>query len=108
MIKSILAAVAALAVAGAATAEGEFETEFTYDPTASVETTYDAFQSQAKRACRIDLRRAGSLGVKMAMEAACQEALMDNAVRATGNGVLIALHTGEPASPQTILVSEAE
>lgn len=108
MIKSILAAAAALAIASAASAEGEFETDFTFDPTAPVETTYEAFQDQAERACRISARRAGSLGMKVRMENHCEESLMDSAVRATGNASLIALHTGEPVSSQTILVAGAQ
>ncbi|MEL6244045.1 MAG: hypothetical protein AAFQ21_06345 [Pseudomonadota bacterium] len=106
MIKSILtAAVAAFAFAGAASAEGEFDVSFTYDPAASAEVTYDAFQSQAKRACRIDLRRVGSIAMKTKLERACQQSLVDSVVSATRDASLIALHMGEPVSAQPIDVA---
>ncbi len=82
-----------VALAGAASAETTAPAEFTYTPTAPVETTYAAFETTAKKACRINVSDAGSLRMKTRIESTCRTQLLADAIKATNLQPLIAYHT---------------
>lgn len=91
-VKILCLAVTVAMCAGAAAAQSTFKASFTYDEAATVEANYAAFESIARRACRTNIREAGSVANKRQIESDCGQRLMANAVATTHNADLTALY----------------
>ncbi len=97
--KFAIAFAGAAALAGAAVAQTTVKASFTYDESATVEANYAAFESTARRACRTDIREAGSVANKQQIESDCGARLMANAVATTHNAELTALYAERTHPP---------
>ncbi|MBI1361792.1 MAG: hypothetical protein GC155_16070 [Alphaproteobacteria bacterium] len=91
-VKLLCTAAVIATCAGAAAGQTTFKARFAYDVNATPEANYAAFESIARRACRMDLLEAGSLQDKQRMETDCTSRLMADAVAATHNVKLAAVH----------------
>jgi hypothetical protein len=82
-----------LALCGTALAEtSTFKANFTFSKKLSTEANYANYERTAVKACRVDVRIVGGLANKTKIEADCKARLMADAVAASGNPNMIALH----------------
>jgi hypothetical protein len=103
--KLIAIALTGLALSGTALADNSFKARFAYDGKSSVEQNYARFQKVAKKACITDTKEAGGVANKMRIEADCTARLLHDAVEASGQADLAALHNQQTGATGTLVAA---
>jgi hypothetical protein len=84
--------ISSFALTGVASADPTFTAKFRYDNSQTAEANYTSFERTAKRECRVDIRMVGGLASKTRIEADCEKRLLADAIAASGQTGMIALH----------------
>jgi len=112
--QSLISTFALLSIATTAQAgEETFDTAFSFNSVATIETNYANFEKTAKAACRAEIKRVERLHGRMPLtdtarfDRTCQKQLLNRAVAQTKVNVLIAYHQDQinPNAAQTKLAS---
>lgn len=111
--KTLIAATALIALAGNAHAGDTFSVSFNIDESASIEQNYKNFEIQAQQSCRSEIKRFESTQGRLPaadsnrFRRSCKKELVEKAVAATKNTVLIAYHRDvtNPGAAPTKLAS---
>lgn len=96
---------AAVAMAGVASAQTTVQARFELNKRANTEENYVAFEGVARRACGVSVKEAGSLVDKTRIERECTARLLTDAVKATNNAGISILHAERTGAPGSAIVS---
>jgi hypothetical protein len=83
-----------------------FEATFSFNKALSVEANYASFERSAAKKCRVDVKEAGGVVNKRKIEADCTKRLLADAITASGQADMVALHAQRTGAD--VLVATAQ